>query len=241
MRDYSNIGEMINSLTNDHYELQREVDRLTRENEKLKEAPPLPEWQKDFIRQAYNIVMDEKEKRNNNEYKYLESFSVVRRNGKQLEGLIRLFKEVGKEKVHAAYLMAFDESIVVSKSMFEIKGRPFEDIYDEYDRVIKSGDRRAIAHFKNEHGYTMTKEEIDIVNEDKVKEEDKWTDEDCDGIGCWECKYFRQDKNIHNPYDEKGAYYCSHKKLYISGNMSRPDYMDMRYTDFDKLGCKEEK
>ena len=76
--------------------------------------------------------------------------------------------------------------------------------------------------------------EMDIVNEDE------WTDEDCDGIGCWECKYFRQDKNIHNPYDEKDAYYCSHKKLYISGNVSRPDYMDMRYTDFDKLGCKEE-
>lgn len=71
--------------------------------------------------------------------------------------------------------------------------------------------------------------------------EDKWTDEDCDCIDCWECKYFRQDKNIHNPYDEKDAYYCSHKKLYISGNVSRPDYMDMRYTDFDKLGCKEEK
>lgn len=71
--------------------------------------------------------------------------------------------------------------------------------------------------------------------------EDKWTDEDCDAIGCWECKYFRQDKNVHNPYDEKGAYYCGHKKLYISGNVSRPDYMDMRYTDFDKLGCKEEK
>ena len=70
---------------------------------------------------------------------------------------------------------------------------------------------------------------------------DNWTDEDCDCIGCWECKYFRQDKNVHNPYDEKGAYYCSHKKLYISGNVSRPDYMDMRYTDFDKLGCKEEK
>lgn len=71
--------------------------------------------------------------------------------------------------------------------------------------------------------------------------DDKWTDEDCDGIGCWECKYFRQDKNIHNPYDTKDAYYCSHKKLYISGNVSRPDYMDMRYTDFDKIGCKEEK
>ena len=72
------------------------------------------------------------------------------------------------------------------------------------------------------------------------KKEDKWTDEDCDAIGCWECKNFWQGKNIHNPYDEKGAYYCSHKKLYISGNVSRPDYMDMRYTDFDKLGCKEE-
>lgn len=72
------------------------------------------------------------------------------------------------------------------------------------------------------------------------EEKDDWTDEDCDCIDCWECKYFRQDKNIHNPYDEKGAYYCSHKKLYISGNVSRPDYMDMRYTDFNRLGCKEE-
>ena len=71
------------------------------------------------------------------------------------------------------------------------------------------------------------------------KTEDEWTDEDCECIGCWECKYFRQDKNIHNPYDEKDAYYCAHKKLYISGNMARPDYMDMRYTDFDRLGCKE--
>lgn len=44
-----------------------------------------------------------------------------------------------------------------------------KNITEEYDRVIKSGDRRAIAHFKNKHGYTMTKEEIDIVNEDKVK------------------------------------------------------------------------
>ena len=69
---------------------------------------------------------------------------------------------------------------------------------------------------------------------------EEWTDEDCNCIGCWECKYFRQDKNIHNPYDEKDAYYCAHKKLYISGNVSRPDYMDMRYTDFDRLGCKEE-
>ena len=73
------------------------------------------------------------------------------------------------------------------------------------------------------------------------KETEDWTEEDCDCIGCWECKYFRQDKNIHNPYDEKDAYYCSHKKLYISGNMSRPDYMDMRYTDFNKLGCSADK
>lgn len=81
-------------------------------------------------------------KRNNNEYKYLESFSIVRRNGKQLESLIRLFKEVGKEKVHAAYLIAFDESIVISKSEPEIKGRPFEDyFYEECDRVIKTGDK----------------------------------------------------------------------------------------------------
>lgn len=70
--------------------------------------------------------------------------------------------------------------------------------------------------------------------------EEKWTDEDCECIGCWECEHFRQDKNIHNPYDKKDAYYCAHKKLYISGNVARPDYMDMRYTDFDKLGCKEE-
>ena len=141
MKGYSNISEMINSLTNDNYELQREVDRLTRENEKLKEAPPLQEWQKDFIRQAYNIIMDEKEKRNNKEYKYLDSFTVVRRNGKQLESLIELFKKVGKKKVHAAYLIAFDESIVISKSEREIKGRPFEDyFYEECDKVIKTGD-----------------------------------------------------------------------------------------------------
>lgn len=75
---------------------------------------------------------------------------------------------------------------------------------------------------------------------DVVFDKEEWTDEDCDGIGCWECKYFRQDKNIHNPYDTKDAYYCAYKKLYISGNVTRPDYMDMRYTDFDKLGCKEE-
>jgi hypothetical protein len=103
-----------------------------------------------------------------------------------------------------------------------------------------------IAQLKNELGYAMTKEEIELMKgihnfTDEDEKEDTWTDEDCDGIGCWECKYFRQDKNVHNPYDEKGAYYCSHKKLYISGNVSRPDYMDMRYTDFDKLGCKGEK
>lgn len=91
------------------------------------------------------------------------------------------------------------------------------------------------------YGYISEEEKKKRWLEKHKKEEDEWTDEDCDCIGCWECKYFRQDKNIHNPYDEKGAYYCSHKKLYISGNVSRPDYTDMRYTDFDKLGCKEEK
>ena len=138
MEDYTNINKFIKKLTNDIYELQREVDRLTRENKKLKETPPLPEWQKDFIRQAYNIVMDEKEKRNNNEYKYLESFSIVRRNGKQLEQIVDLFKKVGKEKVHAAYLVAFDESIVISKSEPEIKGRPFEGtaMEDPYDTWV---------------------------------------------------------------------------------------------------------
>lgn len=41
-----------------------------------------------------------------------------------------------------------------------------KDITEEYGRVIKSGDRRAIAHFKNKHGYTMTKEEMKLVSED---------------------------------------------------------------------------
>ena len=125
--------------TNDINELQREVDRLTRENEKLKEEPKVfLDAQELMIRRMYNIIMDEKEKRNNNEYKYLETFSVVRRNGKQLEQLVDLFKKVGKEKVHAAYLTAFDESIVISKSEPEIKGRPFEDINieDPYDTWV---------------------------------------------------------------------------------------------------------
>lgn len=91
------------------------------------------------------------------------------------------------------------------------------------------------------YGYISEEEKKKRWLEKHKKEEEEWTDEDCDCIGCWECKYFRQDKNIHNPYDEKDAYYCSHKKLYISGNVSRPCYTDMRYTDFDKLGCKEEK
>ena len=71
-------------------------------------------------------------------------------------------------------------------------------------------------------------------------EKEEWTDEDCDAIGCWECINFRKGNNIHNPNDDKGSYHCSYKKLYISGNMSRPDYMDMTYKDFDRLGCKEE-
>ena len=181
MKDYSNISEMINSLTNDNYELQREVDKLARENKKLKEEPKVfLDAQELMIRRIYNIIMDEKEKRKDPEYKYLESFSIVRRNGKQLEQLVDLFKRVGKEKVHAAYLIAFDESIVISKSEPELKGRPFEDDFymqvdkaleeEEYDRVIRSGDKRAIAHFKNKYGYTMTQEEIDMVNEDKVEE-----------------------------------------------------------------------
>ena len=72
------------------------------------------------------------------------------------------------------------------------------------------------------------------------KIEEEWTDEDCECIGCWECINFRKGNNIHNPNDNKGSYHCSYKKLYISGNMARPDYMDMRHTDFDRLGCKEE-
>ena len=52
------------------------------------------------------------------------------------------------------------------------EGEKFEDeYYRQVDRAIKSGDRRAIAHFKFKNGYTMTKEEMSMVNEDKVKEE----------------------------------------------------------------------
>ena len=89
--------------------------------------------------------------------------------------IISLMRMCGREKVQAAYLKAFNESIVISTSVPKLKGRPFEDEYyrqvDEYDRIIKSGDKRAIAHFKNKNGYTMMKKEMDVVNEDKFKEE----------------------------------------------------------------------
>ena len=116
--------------------------------------------------------------------------------------------------------------------------------YFEYEKGMNNyivfGNKHIIVDLKRGKEFDICPDCMEEFEDWIFSSEEEWTDEDCDGIGCWECKYFRQDKNIHNPYDEKDAYYCSHKKLYISGNMSRPDYMDMRYTDFDKLGCKEE-
>ena len=44
----------------------------------------------------------------------------------------------------------------------------YELIDKEYKKIIESGDKRALAHFKMKHVYTMTKEEQNILNEDKV-------------------------------------------------------------------------
>ena len=49
----------------------------------------------------------------------------------------------------------------------------YEMIDKEYKKIIESGDKRALAHFKMKHGYTMTKEEQDILNEDKIEKEYK--------------------------------------------------------------------
>lgn len=38
---------------------------------------------------------------------------------------------------------------------------------DEWERVLMSGDKRAIAQYKADHGFTMTKEEMDILEEEK--------------------------------------------------------------------------
>lgn len=106
-----------------------------------------------------------------------------------------------------------------------------KDITEEHDRVIKSGDRRAIAHFKNKHGYTMTKEEIDIVNEDKVEE----TKLSCYFANCKFCASL-----IHERIpDEEGitAVRCGrkHKRIELSG--INPDIIDSVTPEiFDEQG-----
>lgn len=43
--------------------------------------------------------------------------------------------------------------------------------HEEWMKILESGDRRAIAHFKLKHNYCMSPEEMQLVNEDKVKKE----------------------------------------------------------------------
>ena len=51
---------------------------------------------------------------------------------------------------------------------------------EEYQKIVESGDKRALAHYKNKHGYTMTKEEMDILDEDRVEKTSRLCD-DFDG------------------------------------------------------------
>lgn len=77
----------------------------------------LPAWQEKIIRQLYNIIMDEKEKRNKEKPIY-EDFFVIggRRNSKGVDALVDLFKKIEKKKVQAAYRKAYNESIIYATS-----------------------------------------------------------------------------------------------------------------------------
>lgn len=64
-----------------------------------------------------------------------------------------------------------------------VNSLPYSDLItgeEEYKKIIESGDKRALAHFKIKHGYTMTKEEQDILNEDRVENPPRLCD-DFDG------------------------------------------------------------
>ena len=58
----------------------------------------------------------------------------------------------------------------------------------EYEKIFAKGDKRAIAHFKLKHGYTLSKEDLDILKEDEVKNP-------CEGCTCFEA-FNREDYTI---------------------------------------------
>ena len=82
----------------------------------------------------------------------------------------------------------------------------------EYERLLVSGDKRAIAHFKMKHGYTLSKEDIDILKEDKVEKKDP-----CAGLTCYEEKedglYYRCVECTHTHNAQEGFHYfdCANK------------------------------
>lgn len=96
-----------------------------------------------------------------------------------------------------------------------------------------------IAQLKNELGYTITKEEIEVNS--------KLNEYGCPGnIGgklykCVDCRHFTSEPNPFNSNDHKGVYICNLKKVYISGNCSRPAISDMTPKDFCNLGCNFDK
>lgn len=63
------------------------------------------------------------------------------------------------------------------------------------------------------------------------------SDYGCPCNKCVDCRHFTSEPNPFNSNDHKGVYICNLKKVYISGNCSRPDISDMTPKDFCKLGC----
>ena len=90
-----------------------------------------------------------------------------------------------------------------------------------------------IAQLKNELGYTMTKEEIEL--------NPKLNEYGCPHNKCWDCLYFSKELNPFNIHDHNGIYKCNFKNVYISGNCSRPNVSNMTPADFCKLGCNFDK
>lgn len=88
----------------------------------------------------------------------------------KIQEVMSVYKKPSQQDIYKAVLGLWspEDALTTVQEMNE-KAKEVMNITDEWDRVRMTGDKRAIAQYKADHGYTMTKEEMDIL-----EEESKW-------------------------------------------------------------------
>ena len=94
--------------------------------------------------------------------------------------MCKYFKEEENPLIYLSYYLCEKTGMALEKHMgghlpheltpdvfFNEGTKVQEGEADEWERVLMSGDKRAIAQYKVDHGYTMSKEEMDILEEEK--------------------------------------------------------------------------